>query len=37
VQQPGGYQVRDYFKFGLGLQLFYLLVIAFILPLIWPL
>jgi di/tricarboxylate transporter len=37
VQHPGGYQLRDYLKFGLGLMLLYLLVIAFVVPLVWPL
>ncbi|MDX1416546.1 MAG: SLC13 family permease, partial [Candidatus Promineifilaceae bacterium] len=37
VYGPGGYRFFDYTKVGVGLSLLLLLVVAFILPLIWPL
>ncbi len=36
VQKPGGYQARDYFKYGAGLSLLVFLVIIMLVPLIWP-
>jgi di/tricarboxylate transporter len=37
VQGPGRYQNGDYFRFGIGPVLLVLGVIAFIIPLLWPL
>jgi di/tricarboxylate transporter len=36
VQRPGGYQTKDYMKFGSGLVVISLLVIAVLIPLVWP-
>jgi di/tricarboxylate transporter len=37
VQTPGAYRASDYPRFGVGLALVTLAVIALIVPLIWPL
>jgi di/tricarboxylate transporter len=34
---PGGYKFTDFTKVGLGLTLLYMVLVAFALPLIWPL
>lgn len=34
---PGGYRFTDYTKVGLGLNVMYLLLVAFVLPFVWPL
>jgi di/tricarboxylate transporter len=37
VMGPGGYRFVDYFKLGLPLTLIALIVVAVLLPLLWPL
>jgi di/tricarboxylate transporter len=37
VKAPGGYQTRDYLKFGAGLNVLALLMIVVVVPLLWPL
>jgi di/tricarboxylate transporter len=37
VKAPGGYQARDYLKFGAGLNALALLMIVIVIPLLWPL
>jgi di/tricarboxylate transporter len=37
VKAPGGYQTRDYLKFGAGLNILALLMIVIVVPLLWPL
>ena len=34
---PGGYKFTDFVKVGFGLTVLYLLLVAFVLPLVWPL
>jgi di/tricarboxylate transporter len=36
VQRPGGYETRHYVRFGLGLVVITLLVVAVLVPLLWP-
>lgn len=37
VKDAGGYRIRDYLRFGLGLNLLTLAVIALVIPWLWPL
>lgn len=34
---PGGYKFTDFVKVGFGLTVLYMLLVAFVLPLVWPL
>ena len=36
VQSPGSYETKDYFKFGAGLVVITLVIVAVLVPLIWP-
>jgi di/tricarboxylate transporter len=36
VQRPGSYETRDYLKYGAGLVAITLLVVAVLVPLLWP-
>jgi di/tricarboxylate transporter len=36
VESPGSYETRDYLKFGAGLVAITLLVVAVLVPLMWP-
>jgi di/tricarboxylate transporter len=36
VQRPGSYETKDYIKFGAGLVVITLLVVAVLVPLVWP-
>ena len=36
VQSPGSYETRDYLKFGAGLVVITLVIVAVLVPLIWP-
>lgn len=36
VQEPGGYEGRDYLRFGMGLNVIALAVILLVVPLLWP-
>jgi di/tricarboxylate transporter len=36
VQRPGNYKTRDYVKFGLGLTAITYIVVAVLVPLVWP-
>ena len=36
VQSPGSYATKDYLKFGTGLVVITLLIVAVMVPLIWP-
>lgn len=37
VMEPAGYRFTDYWKFGLPMMIWFLLVSVFLVPLIWPL
>ncbi len=37
VKAPGGYQTRDYLKFGAGLNALALLMVIIVVPILWPL
>jgi|SRR6056297_666264 len=36
VQEPGGYRISDYFKFGAGLNLITLAIVLLLVPFFWP-
>ena len=35
IKEPGEYKVKDYIKYGIGLNIIALLVVALIIPLLW--